>query len=45
MLSTEIYELRSPRRTLSAASEHFIAMLEAQLRTTPALPAAPGRLA
>jgi hypothetical protein len=35
----ELYELRSPRRTLSAASEHFIAMLEAQLRTTPALPA------
>ena len=41
MLSTEIYELRSPRRTLSLASERFITMLEAQLRTTPALPAAP----
>ena len=40
MLSTELYELRSPRRTLSAASERFISMIEAQLRTTPALPAA-----
>jgi len=40
-LSTELYELRSPRHTLSAASERFIAMLEAQLRATPALPAPP----
>ena len=37
-LSTEIYELRSPRRTLSVASQRFVAMLEAQLRTIPALP-------
>ena len=42
VLSTELYELRSPRRTLNAASERFIAMLEAQLRATPALPAPPG---
>ena len=41
-LSTEIYELRSPRRTPSAASERFIAMLEAQIRAAPALPAPPG---
>jgi len=41
VLSTELYELRSPRRTLNAASERFIAMLEAQLRATPALPTPP----
>jgi len=41
-LSTEIYELRSPRHTPSAASERFIAMLEAQIRAAPALPAPPG---
>ena len=41
VLSTELYELRSPRRTLSAASERFIAMLEAQLLATPALPTPP----
>ena len=38
-LSTELYELRSPRRTLNAASEHFISMLEAQLKAIPPLPA------
>jgi LysR family transcriptional regulator, nitrogen assimilation regulatory protein len=38
LLSTEIYELRSPRHTLSAASERFIALLEAQLRAAPGLP-------
>jgi DNA-binding transcriptional LysR family regulator len=37
-LSTEIYELRSPRHALSAAAERFVAMLEAQLRTAPGLP-------
>ncbi len=37
-LSTELYELRSPRRTLSTASERFIAMLEEQLRSSPSLP-------
>jgi DNA-binding transcriptional LysR family regulator len=41
VLSTELYELRSPRRTLNAAAERFIAMLEAQLRATPALPTPP----
>lgn len=40
-LSTELYELRSPRRTLTPASEHFISMLEAQLKATPPLPRAP----
>ncbi len=40
VLSTEIYELRSPRRTLSTASERFIAMLETQLQAAPALPPA-----
>lgn len=39
-LSTELYELRSPRRTLNPASEHFISMLEAQLKSIPALPEA-----
>jgi DNA-binding transcriptional LysR family regulator len=39
-LSTELYELRSPRRTLTPASEHFISMLEAQLKATPPLPEA-----
>jgi LysR family transcriptional regulator, nitrogen assimilation regulatory protein len=38
LLSAEIYELRSPRHALSAASERFIAMLEAQLRALPGLP-------
>jgi len=33
--------LRSPRHTPSAASERFIAMLEAQIRAAPALPAPP----
>jgi DNA-binding transcriptional LysR family regulator len=42
VLSTEIYELRSPRHTPSVASERFIAMLEAQIRAAPALPAPPG---
>jgi DNA-binding transcriptional LysR family regulator len=37
-LTTEIYELRSPRHTLSAAAERFVAMLEAQLRAAPGLP-------
>lgn len=41
VLSTEIFELRSPRRSLSAASERFVAMLETQLRMIPALPTAP----
>lgn len=41
-LSTELYELRSPRRTLTPASEHFISMLEARLKATPPLPSAPG---
>ncbi|MEO8163991.1 MAG: LysR family transcriptional regulator [Betaproteobacteria bacterium] len=41
VLSTEIYELRSPRHVPSVASERFIAMLEAQIRAAPALPAAP----
>lgn len=40
-LSTELYELRSPRRTLNPAAEHFISMLEAQLRAIPPLPEAP----
>ncbi len=40
-LSTELYELRSPRRTLSPASELFISMLEAQLKAIPPLPQAP----
>jgi DNA-binding transcriptional LysR family regulator len=40
-LSTELYEIRSPRRTLTPASEHFISMLEAQLKAIPALPAPP----
>ena len=40
-LSTELYELRSPRRTLNPASEHFISMLEAQLKAIPPLPEAP----
>ncbi len=39
VLSTELYELRSPRRTLNAAAEHFISMLEAQLKSIPPLPA------
>ena len=38
-LTTEIYEVRSPRHALSIASERFVAMLEAQLRAAPALPA------
>jgi DNA-binding transcriptional LysR family regulator len=42
VLFTEIYELRSPRHTLSVASERFIALLEEQLRSAPALPA-PGK--
>ena len=41
-LSTELYELRSPRRTLNAAAEQFISMLEAQLKAIPPLPTAPG---
>jgi len=38
-LSTEIYELRSPRHMPSAASQRFVAMLEAQMKAAPALPA------
>lgn len=38
-LTTEIYELRSPRHALSIASERFVAMLEEQLRAAPGLPA------
>jgi DNA-binding transcriptional LysR family regulator len=38
-LTTEIYELRSPRHALSMASERFVALLEAQLRAAPGLPA------
>lgn len=41
-LSTELYELRSPRRTLNAAAEQFIRMLEAQLKAIPPLPAPAG---
>ena len=41
-LSTEIYELRSPRHAPSIASERFVAMLEAQIRAAPALPSPPG---
>jgi DNA-binding transcriptional LysR family regulator len=37
-LSTEIYELRSPRHDLTPAAERFIAMLETHLQQTPALP-------
>jgi len=37
-LSTEIYELRSPRHTPTEASQRFIAMLEAQIQAAPALP-------
>ncbi len=36
--STEIYELRSSRQTLSLAAEHFIGMLETSMRHAPALP-------
>lgn len=42
-LTTEIYELRSPRHALSLAAERFVAMLEAQLRAAPGVPA-PARL-
>ena len=38
VLTTEIYELRSPRHTLTAPSERFIAQLEAQLHAAPAMP-------
>jgi DNA-binding transcriptional LysR family regulator len=38
VLTTEIYELRSPRHALSPASERFVALLEAQLRALPGLP-------
>ncbi len=38
LLSTEIYELRSSRHTLSLAAEHFIGMLEASMRDAPAIP-------
>jgi LysR family nitrogen assimilation transcriptional regulator len=41
-LRTEIYELRSSKHTLSGASQRFIAMLEADLRSAPALPVADG---
>jgi LysR family transcriptional regulator, nitrogen assimilation regulatory protein len=38
LLSSEIYELRSSRHTLSLAAEHFIAMLAASMRAAPTLP-------
>jgi hypothetical protein len=40
VLTTEIYELSSPRRPPNIASQRFIAMLEAQIRAAPALPTA-----
>ena len=39
-LTTEIYELRSSRHSLSVAAEHFIGMLEASMRNAPPLPRA-----
>lgn len=36
--TTEIYELRSSRQTLSLAAEHFIHMLETSMRAAPAIP-------
>ncbi len=36
--TTEIYELRSSRQTLSLAAEHFIHMLETSMRDAPAIP-------
>lgn len=38
--TTEIYELRSSRHTLSLAAQHFIEMLEAGMRDAPSLPPA-----
>ncbi len=38
-LTTEIYEIRSAHKSLSAAAERFIAMLESDLRAARSLPA------
>ena len=40
--TTEIYELRSSRQTLSLAAEHFIHMLETSMRDAPASPSPTG---